>query len=159
MRIASFLLFILTVLLFVGFMPVTVFAASDETDPAVISVIETSDRGLGDLAAWQLGTNLGTLTLYCPIGVDSNGIVVIDGMFVNLTNNTVYFYSPEFPDYTFSAARFSPVYYRADNYSSQELQISSITRLSVNPVDYYGYVVAFSLIAIFLVCVWGCLKK
>lgn len=159
MKIPVLFLSILTVALCLSFVPVAVNAASDPTDPAEISVVDVSDRGLDDLAAWQLGTNLGTITLYCPIGVNSNGIVVIDGSLVNLTNNTVYFYSPEFPDYTFSAARFSPVYYRSDNYSSQPLDISSVTRVSVNPVDYYDYIVAFSLLAIFLVCVWGCLKK
>ena len=98
------------------------------------------------------------MTLYCPVGVDSSGIVIIDKSLVNLTNTTVYFYSPEFPDYTFSAARFSPVYYRADNYNQQLLVISSVERSSVNVTDYYDYVVPFSLLAIFLVCVWGCIK-
>lgn len=149
---------ILTVLILCFALPCTVFAASDTPDPTDISVVEVSDRGLGDLASWQLDTNLGSMTLYCPVGVDSSGIVIIDNSLVNLTNTTVYFYSPEFPDYTFSAARFSPVYYRADNYNQQLLVINSVERASVNVTDYYDYVVPFSLLAIFLVCVWGCIK-
>lgn len=149
---------ILTVFVLCLALPCTVFAASDTTDPVEISVVEVSDRRLGDLASWQLDTNLGSITLYCPVGVDSSGIVIIENSLVNLTNTTVYFYSPQYPDYTFSAARFSPVFYRSDNYNQQLLVINSVQRSSVNVSDYFDYITPFALLAIFLVGVWGCVK-
>lgn len=159
MKMPVLFLCILTVVLSFVSLPVSATTAADETSPEEIALVDVSDRGLGDLAAWQLETGLGTITLYCPVGVNSNGLVIMDDSLVNLTNSTVYFYCPEFPDYTFSASRFSPVYYRVDNYTSRLLDTSSVVRLSINPSDYYDYAAAFALLAIFLVSVWGCLKK
>lgn len=159
MKFRILLLFVLIVSFCFSSVFVSVYASSVEPVSNDISLVSVADRGFSDLASWHLDTNLGSLTLYCPIGVNSNGIVVIDNSLVNLTNSTVYFYSPQFPDYTFSASRFSPVYYRSDNYGSQRLVSSSVSRSAVNVVDYFDYVVPFALLAILLVCIWGGIKK
>lgn len=143
---------------------VPVFAASGSTDPSdlndSIEIVAVDDVPLSSyMASWEVVCNLGTIHLYAANGVDSTGIVIIDESIVNLTNNTVYFYSPEYPDYTFSASRFSPIYYRADNYNSSILNISSVEQVSVNYEDYYGSVLCFILIAIFLIIAWGVLFK
>ena len=143
---------------------VPVLAASGVSDPVVLDdsleILAVEDAPLSSyMASWEVVSNLGTIHLYAANGVDSSGIVIMDNSIVNLTNGTVYFYSPEFPDYTFSAARFSPIYYRADNYNSSILNISSVKQVSVNYEDYYDSVVCFILIAIFLIIAWGVLFR
>ena len=61
------------------------------------------------------------------------------GNLFNISNGTVYLYSPSLPDYTISASRFSGFVYRGDNYNSLELRIHNITETNIqiyteNPV-------------------------
>lgn len=153
----------LTVLFIVALLCLPVFAASDPTapsDPSEIESFAVSEIPLSShMASWEVVCNLGTIHLYSATGVDSTGIVVIDNQLVNLTNATVYFYCPEYPNYTFSASRFSPVSYRADNYSNVVLDSSSVTQVSVNLDDYYDTVLSFVVIALFFVVLWGVLFK
>lgn len=53
------------------------------------------------------------------------------GNLFNISNGTVYLYSPSLPDYTISAARFSGFVYRGDNYNSLDLNIHNITETNI----------------------------
>lgn len=53
------------------------------------------------------------------------------GYLFNVSNSTIYLYSPDYPDYTFSASRFSGFQYRQDNYTYAELQIHNVTEANV----------------------------
>lgn len=54
-----------------------------------------------------------------------------NGYLFNISNSTVYLYSPDYPNYTFSASRFSGFQYRSDNYNAAELNICNITDTNV----------------------------
>ena len=53
------------------------------------------------------------------------------GNLFNISNGTVYLYSPSLPDYTISAARFAGFVYRGDNYNSLDLNIHNITETNI----------------------------
>lgn len=99
-------------------------------------------------------SSLGEITLYFPHGVSPSSFVVSKGALINMSNSTIYLYSPEFPDYTFSASRFSPLSYRADNYSTTVLSSVSIVDQSYSVDDYTDIIVIFLLLFISFILIW-----
>lgn len=99
-------------------------------------------------------SSLGEIRLYFPDGVSPSSFVVSKGALINMSNSTIYLYCPEYPDYTFSAARFSPLSYRADNYSSTVLSGVSLLDQSYSVDDYTDTIVIFLLLFIAFVLVW-----
>lgn len=135
---------------------------SDDTsdDSGIAAFAATSESGFDGLASWSLSTNLGSITLIAPKDTNSSGIRIVDDSLVNYNNATVYFYCPEYPSYTFSASRFSPVYYRSESgYNSTLLTINTIEVESVNFLDYYDYIVVGLLLCIFVFVLWRCIFK
>lgn len=53
------------------------------------------------------------------------------GNLINLTSSTIYLYSPAYPDYTFSASRFSGFTYRSSNYDTRDLNIWNVQTQNV----------------------------
>lgn len=53
------------------------------------------------------------------------------GYLVNITASTIYLYSPAYPDYTFSASRFSGFTYRASSYDTRDLNIRNVQTQNV----------------------------
>lgn len=137
------------------------------SDPAAdpdsgIMLAANSGTGLDGLASWNLaGTQLGDITLYVAQDVNSSGLKIVDNQLVNFNNSTVYFYSPEYPGYTFSASRFSPVYYRPDTsgYSSSLLTSSGITVDQVEFNDYYSYIVIGLIFVCLIFLLWRCIFR
>ena len=76
------------------------------------------------------------LTFYVPADwADGQLTLNSSGAPVNMSNNTVYAYCPDFPDYTFSAARFSTFTYRASNYNTVDLNVTSISDTNIDFLD------------------------
>lgn len=79
---------------------------------------------------------LGTgIRFYVPASA-AEGCFTYDasGYLFNLSASTVYLYSPDFPDYTFSAARFSGFQYRTSSgmsYDTVDLDICNITDTNI----------------------------
>ena len=69
---------------------------------------------------------------YVPSG-NASGSLTYDssGYLVNITASTIYLYSPDYPNYTFSASRFSGFTYRANNYDTQDLKIRNVQTQNV----------------------------
>lgn len=97
---------------------------------------------------------LGEIRLYFPSGVSPSAFVVSKGALINMSNSTIYLYCPEYPDYTFSASRFSPLSYRADNYNTTVLSGVSLLDQSYSVEDYTDIIVIFLLLFIAFVLVW-----
>lgn len=56
------------------------------------------------------------------------------GYLFNISNSTIYLYSPDYPDYTFSASRFAGFQYRASSgagYTYYDLNIRNVTDTNV----------------------------
>lgn len=135
-------------------------SGSDIDTPVMLAA--DSESGLAGLASWNLtGTPLGSISLYLAQDINSSGIKVVDNQLVNFNNSTVYFYSPEYPSYTFSASRFSPVYYRPDTsgYQSTLLTSSDITVDQVEFNDFYSYIVIGLLLVCLIFLLWRCIFK
>lgn len=126
-----------------------------------VSAAAVIDSGLEGLASWEVASSqLGNITLYAAADTNSAAIRIYENTFVNYNNSTVYFYCPEYPDYQFSASRFSPVYYRSDgSYNSTLLTINSIQVSSIDLVDYQDYIICGMLLIIMLLVFWRCIFK
>lgn len=92
----------------------------------VVQAIDSAD--LEGLVYYDVNSSLGEIRLYLPQGMDKNTLQLVDGQLVNTTNSTVYPFCPDFPDYTFSASRWSSVQYRTSgtNYTNFDLTGVSI---------------------------------
>lgn len=135
-----------------------------ETDTVSVSdPVSVSDSGTAlsdgageffDLAYLDVSSNLGDLRLYLPHGVELAVMQVRDGLLYNVSNTTVYLYCPDYPGYTFSASRFSPVMYRADGYNSYTLSDVVISD-SVDTSDvHYHMVMLFFIVLVGLFSLW-----
>lgn len=107
-----------------------------------------------DLAYMDVSCNLGDLRLYLPHGVELAVMQVRDGLLYNVSNTTVYLYCPDYPGYTFSASRFSPVMYRADGYNSYTLSEVVIFDSVGTPDFYYLPFMIFCIVFICLYSLW-----
>lgn len=70
------------------------------------------------------------LTFYVPAEYAAGSLTYdSSGNLFNLTANSIYLYSPDFPDYTIYAARFSGFQYRRNTtgYSYEDLRLRDIT--------------------------------
>lgn len=87
----------------------------------VALAIDSAD--LEGLVYYDVSSSLGEIRLYLPQGLDKDTLQLVDGQLINTTNSTVYPYCPDYPDYTFSASRWSSVQYRTSgsNYTNVEL--------------------------------------
>lgn len=149
----------------------TVGVSDSSTIPAETDLVSASDPvpvfdtgaaisdGAGefsDLAYLDLNCNLGDIRLYLPHGVDHNVVQVRDGVLYNVSNSTIYLYCAQYPDYTFSGSRFSPVMYRADGYNSIPLSGVSVSFTSWALDECFNYVIVFGIIFLFLYSIWRC---
>lgn len=107
-----------------------------------------------DLAYLDVSCNLGDLRLYLPHGVELSVMQVRDGLLYNVSNTTVYLYCPDYPDYTFSASRFSPVMYRADGYNSFTLSEVVISDSVDTSQVHYHMVMLFFIVLVGLCSLW-----
>lgn len=80
------------------------------------------------------------ITFYVPASA-AEGCFTYDssGNLFNISNGTIYIYSTDFPDQTFSASRFSGFVYRNSGYTNLDLNIRNITETNIqiyteNPV-------------------------
>lgn len=53
------------------------------------------------------------------------------GILINLTASTIYLYCPAYPDYTFTASRFSGFTYRSSGYDTRDLNIRNVQTQNV----------------------------
>lgn len=148
---------------------VDIFDTSGDTQPDSTPVLGTvdpaddsigtyalTDSGLDNLASFTIDSNLGQFTLYLPDGVTSSAVRLTDGRIYNVTNSTIYLYSPDMPGYTFSASRFSPVFYRdtAGSYNSVELTGVSLVSRSFVIDDFAPYIIIFGIVFICFALMW-----
>lgn len=128
------------------------------SDPVSVSDSGTAlSVGAGefsDLAYLDLSCNLGDLRLYLPHGVELAAMQVRDGLLYNVSNSTIYLYCPDYPGYTFSSSRFSPVMYRADGYSSYTLSDVVISASSDTWKTHFHMVIIFFIVLIGLCSFW-----
>lgn len=139
--------------LFILVFPVSAAAATDPTvsssDPeestGEIAVFAVSSGDLNDLTYYDLESSLGEIRIYLPEGYNSNALQIFDGHLINTTNSTIYPYCPDFPEYTFQAARWSSLSYKpnATGYSWTDLA-------DVVILDSVDQTAGFSQIYIFL---------
>lgn len=120
-------------------------------DPAVFVSVSDTFEGFQYIV---VDSSLGEIRLYFPDGVSSSSFVVSKGALINMSNTTIYLYCPEYPDYTFSAGRFSPLSYRGDNYNSTVLTGVSLLDQSYSVDDFTDTIVIFLLLFIAFVLVW-----
>lgn len=123
--------------------PVVPMAEVDPSDPEPATEVS---QDLASLAGSDLFTGGYWFVCDCALGYDLTFYVPSDwsdGQFtfnssgapVNMSNSTVYAYCPDFPDYTFSAARFSEFTYRATNYNTSDLNISKVIDTNIDFLD------------------------
>lgn len=94
------------------------------TEP-VVQAIDSGD--LEGLVYYDVNSSLGEIRLYLPLGMDKNTLQLVDGQLVNTTNSTVYPYCPDYPDYTFSASRWSSVQYRTSGTSYNTVDLTGVS--------------------------------
>lgn len=122
----SFAVFILAALLIV---PVVASAATS----ASTTVIASNSNKPTSLASLKVQCQLGEITLYLPYGTGMNALLHDGDSLRNMTDSTIHLYCPEFPEYVFSASRYSPVTYRepnGTNYQTVQLIVSDVSVLS-----------------------------
>lgn len=114
------------------------------------------DSGLDGLASFTINSSIGEITLYLSDGVSSSAVRLTDGRIYNVTNSTIYLYCPDLPGYTFSASRFSPVFYRdsAGSYNSTELTGVSLVSRSFVIDDFAPYIIIFGIVFICFALMW-----
>lgn len=117
---------------------------SESTLP-VVQAVGSDD--LSGLTYYDISCSLGDIRLYLPVGLDQDSFQVIDGQLINVTNSTIYPYCPEYPDYTWSASRWSPVTYRTNTSygTTVELVNVDITK-QVNPLNWSTAIFLFALL-------------
>lgn len=81
----------------------------------------TCDCALGNGVEFFIPANNASGSL----SYDTNGILM------NITSSTINLYSPAYPDYTFSASRFSGFTYRTSNYDTRDLNIRNVKTQNV----------------------------
>lgn len=125
-------------------------------DSGVPSLFALSDSDLSGLASFTVSSNLGELTLYLPDGISSSSLRVVDGGLYNVTNATIYLFCPEFPEYTFSASRFAPVFYRNTSGSYSSVELTGVTLVERDYVidEFIPYIVVFALVFIVFSLMW-----
>lgn len=118
-------------------------------------VVRASAPDYDGLAYWDISCSLGNIRLYLPYGVELASFQLVDGALINKNSSTVYLYSPQFPNYTFTASRFSPVSYRDSNYGNTTV-LSGISVSGSFDIlgSYYPIIVAFCNIFIVLILIW-----
>lgn len=132
------------------------------SDNTVVAFSPRATSSTDGLASWNLeNTQLGNITLYAPQDINSSGIKVINNQLVNFNNSTVYFYCPTYSSYTFSASRFSPVYYRATNQGATNtlLNADSIEVNHIDFTDFYSYIIVGLVIVLVVFILWRCIFK
>lgn len=138
--------------------PVAVCAVeTDESEPTeVFPVVQTdSDSGFSGLVRYTVNSNLGQISLQLPEGLDNTVLQLRDGYLYNVSGSTVYLYCDQFPTYTFSAARFSPVSYRTGSgYDTQQLAVYEVITYSASPDQMWNYLFYFLLILIVFLLFW-----
>lgn len=107
-----------------------------------------------DLAYLDVSCNLGDIRFYLPYGVELGVMQIRDGMLYNVSNSTVYLYCPDYPGYTFSASRFSPVMYRVDGYNTATLSGVILSDSVDFPQVHYHLVMVFFIVLIGLCNLW-----
>lgn len=124
---------------------------STPSDP----VVRASAPDYDGLAYWDVSCSLGNIRLYLPYGVELASFQLVDGALINKNSSTVYLYCPQFPNYTFTASRFSPVSYRDSNYgNTMVLSGVEISGSSDILESYYPVIVTFCIIFIVLILIW-----
>ena len=107
--------------------------AEGSQDPAALAGSDLFAGGYWFVCDCALGYDL---TFYVPVDwADGQFTLSSSGAPVNMSNNTVYAYCPGFPDYTFSAARFSEFTYRESNYTTADLSITAISDTNIDFLD------------------------
>ena len=102
-------------------------------DPALLAESDAFSGGYWFVCDCALGYDL---KFYIPVDwADGQFTFNSSGAPVNMSNSTVYAYCPDFPDYTFSAARFSEFTYRATNYNTSDLNISKVIDTNIDFLD------------------------
>lgn len=129
---------------------------TDSTDfsSAMLLSAGDSDSAFAGLAYLDVTSDLGELRLYLPYGVDLEAVQIVSSRILNLSSSTVYLYSPDYPDYTFYASRFSPVQYRSSNVGSY-IELSGVTvqgsGATRSEVESYIFVFLLVIIAFVLI--------
>lgn len=112
--------------------PVTTEAvtAASEFEPVTFSVDGGLSGGYYFVCSCALGDDV---KFYIPLEWAHDAFSLDDsGAPVNMSSNTCYAYCPQFPDYTFSCSRFNTFTYRADGYSTSDLNISDISDTNIS---------------------------
>lgn len=118
-----------------------------------------AESDLAGLAYIDVSCNLGDLRFYFPYGVDLSAVTVSDSRLYNLTSGTLYLYCPDYPDYTFYAARFGSLQYRTSNNSSYtELTGVSLSSSGESSGVIREYIYLFLFILIAFCLIRGCFK-
>lgn len=134
--------------------PTDVLISSDptvETDSASDPVVLEADEE--NISALDIsGTLAGGYYFVCDCALGSDvkfyvplewahDVFTLDssGAPVNLSMNTCYAFSPQFPDYTISCSRFATFTYRQSNYSTSDLNISNISDTNIQFMEDEGF--------------------
>lgn len=155
-KIFSILLALILVLSF----PAAVYATENESTPsedqtAVDIAPVAADSGFTGLVRYKVKSSLGEIILLLPDGLDNSVLQYRDGYLYNVSGSTIYLYCEEYPNYTFSASRFSPVSYRVSNgYDTVQLSVSEVLTYSASPDQLWDYLLYFLLILIVFLLFW-----
>lgn len=136
--------------------PATEFDGTDNSSDSndIVPVALSSDSFEG-VPSFTLITNLGSITLQLPYGTDVSSVQFRGNRLYNLNSSTLYFFCPEFPDYTFSASRFGPVSYRVSGYDTSELEVQDV-QTSIQSWDVIrDYVMTFLLVLVVFLLIRG----
>lgn len=123
-----------------------------------LGLISASAVEFDDLSYYDVSSGLGDIRLYLPHDVDAAVLQLQGDRLYNVSGNTIYLYCPQYPDYSFSAARFSPVTYRVSNYSSTELTVGAIGDSSqAVHLSHWEFLVVGLIIFLLILLLWRCL--
>lgn len=152
----SFAVFILSALL------ITPAAASAASSAATTVAITSNSNKPTSLASLKVHCQLGEITLYLPYGVCNNALLHDGEVLRNMTDTTIYLFCPEFPEYVFSASRYSPVTYRepnGTNYQTVQLIVSSTSVLSEDQLTVLF--ISLGAVVFLSMCVnlWGFVRR
>lgn len=118
---------------------------SDTSDLLASTVAEPAFTGV---ASFSVSCNLGDIVLSLPSDVPGDVLQLKNNRLVNVSASTVYLYCEQFPDYTFSASRFGPVSYRANNLQTQELVVYESELISSDSLSANDFFEIFLLVLI-----------
>lgn len=151
-----FAVFIMSALLI---MPV---AASAANGAATTAVIAANSNKPASLASLKVQCQLGEITLYLPYGIGQNALLHDGDTLRNMTDSTIYLYCPEFPDYVFSASRYSPVTYREPNGTNYQTVQLIVSDSSVFSEDEKTVLIIVFVVVLFLMMflqAWGFVRR